>query len=186
MQILNVATEPIKMNMNTQKASLEMHTTKPTIQIQAEAAKLEISQPKGDLEIDSTAFRSSYGLKSFQSFCQDNAQEAKGNGMAAIAGIVEDGNRMAQIDSKEDAIVAIAADSFFTSVGELTWVPLAKPEIHYTANRPQIRFIDGSFDITLERGHIETAFQPGKVHVSVAQYPSIRAWTSENKVDLML
>lgn len=186
MRILNVATEPIKIDMNTQKAFINLHTTLPKIQIEAEAAKLEIRQPKGELQIDSTAFRSSYGIKNWQSFHQDNAQEARNIGLEAVGRIAEEGNRMGQIASGENAVVEIAADSCNSPVSELTWAPLEKPEVHYTANQPQIRFIDGSLNITVERGNVQTNFQPGKVNVSVAQYPSIRKWTSENKVDLML
>lgn len=186
MHILNIATEPIKINISSQKASFTMHTTRPRIHIEAEAARLEISQPKGDLQIDSTAFRNSYGIKSQQSFCLDNAQEAKTIGLEDIGGIVEEGNRMAQIDSKADAVVELAIDSCFPPIGELTWAPLVKPEIHYKANPPQIRFVDGNFNLTLERGNVQNEFQPGKVNVNVAQYPSMRTWVSENKIDLML
>lgn len=186
MKILNVTTEPIKIELSSQKASLNLHTTSPKVKIQTEAARLEIRQPKGDLQIDSTAFRNSYGIKSWRSFIQDNAQEAKNIGLAEIAEIVEEGNRMGQIASGEDAVVEIATDSCYPPIGELTWAPLVKPEIHYQANRPQIRYIDGSFDLKLERGNVQTEFQPGKVNVSVAQYPSIKTWMSENKVDLML
>jgi len=186
MQILNVATEPIKIEINSQKGSLSLHTTLPKIDVQAEAARLEIRQPKGDLKIDSTAFRSSYGIKNFQTFCRDNGQMGKNSALTAVSRIVEDGNRMAQIASGEDAIVEIAADSCFTSAGELSWVPLEKPEVSYTPNRPQIKFIKGNFKFNVEPGNLETTYQPGKVNVSVAQYPSIKKWTSENKVDLML
>lgn len=186
MKILNVDTQPIKIEMNSQKASLNLQPIEPQIKLETEAARFEIHQPKGDLQIDSTAFRDSYGIKSLQAFVHDKAQEAKSIGLEGIAEIVEEGNRMGQIGSGEDVIAEIARDSSYPPIGELTWAPLAKPEIHYRANHPQIKYIDGSLDLKLERGHVETAFQPGKVNVSVAQYPSIRKWISENKVDLML
>lgn len=186
MLVLNVATDSMKIEMNSQKASLNLDITEPQIQIETEAARLEISQSKGQLQIDSTAFRSSYGIKNWQSFSRDNAQTARSIGLEAIGSKVDEGNRMAQIESKQDVIVEIAVDSSFPALGELAWTPLEKPEIHYKVNRPQISFTDGSFDLTLQRGHVQSEFQPGKVTISVAQYPSIRKWTSENKVDLML
>lgn len=186
MKILNVATDPIKIEMNSQNASLNLHTIAPQIKLETEAARLEIRQPKGDLQIDSTAFRSSYGIKGLQAFVQDKSQEAKSIGLERIAEIVEEGNRMGQIGSGENAIVEIAIDSSDSSAGELTWAPLAKPEIHYRANHPQIKYVDGKFDLKLERGHVQSDFQPGKVNISVAQYPSLKKWTSEKKVDLML
>ena len=186
MLILNVATEPIKIDINSQKASLNSHTILPQLQMQTEAAQLEIRQPKGELQIDLTAFRYSYGIKNGHDFSRDNAQEAKSIGLQAIGSIVERGNRMARIDIKVDAVAEQAADSSVSPLLELTWAPLAKPEIHYQENHPQITFIAGGFDLTLNRGSVQTAFQPAQVNVSVSQYPSIRKWTSENKVDLML
>ena len=185
MKILNVATEKAKLDMNTQKASLKLHTVAPEIELPQEAARLEISQPKGDLKIDSTAFRASYGIKSMAAFVRENAQEAKSIAMGAIAEIVADGNRLAQIDSSADAVAEMAADSSFPAIGELSWTPLAAPEIHYQANRPKINFVPGSHDIILHRGSVEPTYEPGKVNISVT-YPSIRKWVSENKVDLML
>ena len=186
MRILNVATQPITMGMETQNASLDLRTTAPQIQMNTEAAKLEIRQPKGTLEIDGTPFRYSYGIKNWQSFSRDNAQDSKNAGLEAIAEIAQEGDRMAFIESKEEAVVAIAAQTNFPDLGELTWAPLEKPDIHYTLNRPQINVIDGTFDLNLQRGSVQNNYQPGKVDISVTKYPSINMWTSENKVDLML
>jgi hypothetical protein len=186
MRILNVATQPIAMNMETQDATLNLHTTSPQIQMNTEAAKLEIHQPKGTLEIDGTPFRYSYGIKNWQSFSRDNAQDSKNAGLQAIAEIAQEGDRMALIESKEEAVVAIAEQTNFPEMGELTWAPLERPDIHYTLNRPQIDVIDGSFDLTLQRGSVQQDYQPGKVDISVTKYPSINMWTSEKKVDLML
>ena len=186
MKILNVATEKLKLDMNTQKATLDLHTIAPKIELQGEAARLEISQSKGELTIDATAFRSSYGVKSMANFVRENGQEAKNIGMEGVASIVADGNRLAQIDSPSDAVAELAANSCYPAEGELNWSPLIAPEIHYKANRPKIDFMPGNHDITLHRGSVEQTYQPGKVNINIAQYPSIRHWTSDNKVDLML
>lgn len=186
MIILNVATEKTKLDISTQKATLDLHTIAPKIELQGEAARLEISQGKGELQIDMTNFRSSYGVKSFTNFVRENAQEAKSIGMDGIGNIVADGNRLAQIDSSSDAVAEMAADSNFSPEGELNWAPLAAVEIHYKANRPKINFIPGNQDLVLHRGSVEPTYGPGKVNISVSKYPSIRRWTSENKVDLML
>jgi hypothetical protein len=186
MRILNVATQPISMEFETQNTALDLNIVPPQLQLDTEAAKLEIRQPKGTLEIDGTPFRYSYGIKNWQSFSRDNAQDSRNAGLQAIAEIAQEGDRMALIESKEEAVVAIAAQTNFPEMRELTWAPLEKPDIHYTLNRPQTNFIPGKFDLNLQRGSVQNNYQPGKVDISITQYPSIRMWTSEPKVDLML
>lgn len=186
MRVLNVATQPMQIAIETQNTALDLNITSPQIQLDTEAAKLEIRQPKGTLEMDGTPFRYSYGIKSWQTFSNDNAQDSKEAVLEGIARIAQEGDRMAMIESKENAVAEIAADNNFPAMRELTWSPLEKADIHYTMNRPQLNFMDGNFDLKLERGSVQNNYHPGSVSISVAQYPSIRMWTSENKVDLML
>ncbi len=186
MLILNVATQPIKTEYTTQKASLDSQTTLPKIQIDTQAAKLEIRQPEGKLEIDQTPCRYALGIKNMQDFSRDNAQEGRNSAIEAIGRIVDEGNRLGSIESGENAVVEIAADTNSPPPGELTLAYIPLPDIHFTRNPPQIHATEGKLDINLQRGNVEGDFTPGKVGVNVTQYPSIKMWTSPNKVDLML
>ena len=187
MLVLNVATQAIKTEINIQKASLDSQTTMPQIKITTEAAKVEIHQPNGELTIDQTKSRYAMGIKNIGDLCRDNGQDGKQAAIEAVGRIAEDGNRLARIESKEYAVVEMAADKNISEQRELTLASIPRPEISYKRNPPQINVTDAKLDIVVNpRESVEGKFHPGKVELRVIQYPSIKMWISENKVDMMM
>ncbi|MBC8015444.1 MAG: hypothetical protein H7X79_06835 [Sporomusaceae bacterium] len=186
MLILNVATQPIRTEYAIQKSVLNLQTTIPKIEISTEAATLDIRQSLGQLEIDATPCRYARGIKNLADFSRDNAQAGRDAAMEAIGRTAEEGNRLARIESGENAIANMAADTNTVPIPEVVLAHVPLPDISYTPNTPKIEVIDGKLDINFERGTVQGDFQPGAVNINVAQYPSIKMWTTENKVDTMV
>ncbi|MDF2636173.1 MAG: yviE [Pelosinus sp.] len=185
MLVINIATQPMKIELTPQHASLDLQTTKSQVQINSQSARVEISQPKGQLEIDQTQFRYAYGKKDMKDFIRDFAQEGRQAAMQAIASIAANGDRLANISSRENTIAAMSAESTIKPVGELTWVSVPPADIKYTPHYPVTNVADGNLNLSWQMGTVQGTYQPSKMNLDVVQYPTIKMWTTQNKVDTM-
>lgn len=184
MLCLNISQKNAQIAINTTRPVLNLQTTRPQIEINSQAAKLEIRQPRGELELDGTAYRYSIGLKNLQDMARDNAQESRQIVLETIGRIAEEGDRMARIESKEEVFANMAAEASIQEPPEIVWAPIEAFSIRYNAQPVQIDYIPGNLDIKLQRGTVDAELDRGTVNVSMAQYQSIRFWTTENKYDL--
>ena len=182
MQRINISTQPIRMDYTLQNAKLNLQSSPTKVQIETAPASLEISQPRGELTIDQTPCRYSIGIKNCSDFAQDNAALGRQTVMNAIARIAQEGNQMARIESKSDALADIAADSSFSEVPEITWASIAAPNIQYQANPVQFNPIAGKVNFTVQPGTVQGDYQPGSVDIRVSQYPSIEISVVDVKV----
>lgn len=181
---LNISQQNAKIAISTTRPVLNLQTTRPQIEINSQAAKLEISQAKGELEIDNTAYRYSIGIKNLQDMARDNSEEGRQIVIETIGRIAEDGDRMARIESKENVFANMAAEANIKEAPEITWAPIQAPNIRYNLTPAQIDYIPGKLDINLRRGSIDAQLERGTVNISMAQYQSIKFWTTENKYDM--
>lgn len=184
MLCLNISQQNAKIAINTTRPVLNLQTTRPQIDISSQAAKLDIQQAKGELEIDNTDYRYSIGIKNIQDMARDNAQEGKQTVLETISRIVQEGNRMAKIESKEKVFANIAAESCIQEAPEVVWDHIEAPKIRYNLTSAQVDYVPGNLDIDLKRGTVDAQLDRGTVNISMAQYQSIKFWTTENKYDL--
>lgn len=181
---LNISQQYAKLELTSQRAKLNMKTIAPRVEIDTEPAKVEIRQPMGKLEIDQSPCRASYGIKSPTDFSREIAEEGKRAALEAIARIAQEGQRMASIESKEDAIVAMATETNFPPPPQVVLARTASPNIRYTASPVEFQVTQGRVNINPQLGSIQTDYQPGTVQGHITQYQSVRMWTTENKYDL--
>lgn len=183
MLILNISQQYAKIDITTKRADMGLTTTRPQLNIDTEPATVEIHQPQGELEIDWEPYRASFGIKNNSEFARDCADLGRQTALETIGRMAEEGNRMAQIESGEDPMVAMAAESTLTSPVEVVWSHLEAPAIHYTAHQPEFNPTRGQVNTELIRGTVNMNFQPAQVNIRMAQYPSVRMWVTENQVD---
>lgn len=184
MLCLNISQQYAKIAISTTRPQLNLETSRPQIEINSQAAKLEIRQATGELEIDNMPYRYSIGIKNIQDMARDNAREGMQTALETIARIAQDGDRMARIETKENAIANMAAEANISEPAELTWAPIEKPSISYKFNPAQIDYLPGKLDINLRRGTVDANLDRGTVDIRIAQYQNVRFWTTENKYDM--
>lgn len=184
MLCLNISQQYAKIAINTTRPQLNLQTTRPQIDINSQAARLEIRQATGELELDYTPYRYSIGIKNIQDMARDNAREGKQTALETIGRIAQEGDRMARIETKENAIAEMSAEANLPELPELIWVPIEKPDISYKFNPAQIEYIPGNLDINLRRGTVDANLDRGTVDIRIAQYQNVRFWTTENKYDM--
>ncbi|MPL97844.1 hypothetical protein SDC9_44039 [bioreactor metagenome] len=183
MLYLNISSQNAKLQYNIKDPVLNLQTTKPQLQINTEPAKLDIHQAKGQLEIDNTAYRYSIGIKTMQDMARDNARAGRQTALEAIGRIAREGDRMAAIENKENVFANMAAENNIQQPPEITWAPIAAPRLHYNFNPAQINITPGTLDINLQRGDVAANLDRGTVDFRIAQYQSLKFWTTENKYD---
>lgn len=179
---INITTQPIRLDYTINNAQLNLQTTQPKLQIETTSAAVEIRQPQGELTIDNYPCRYSIGIKNIADFAKDNATLGRQTAMDAIARIAQEGDQLARIQNKSNAIADIAANSSVSGVLDITYAHIASPIIHYQANPVQFNPIDGKVDLILNRGTVQGDYQRGNVDIQVSQYPSIEVSTVDVKV----
>lgn len=179
---LNITSHPIRLDYNLQNAQLNLKTTPPKVDMETTLPRVEIRQPRGELIIDSTAYYYSIGRKNIADLSRDNASLGRQAVLEAIAATVEEGNRLAQITNPSNVIADLAFESRFSRKGELSWEPIAAPEISYRSNPAQIEVIPGIVSYSPNNGIIDGEYVPGKVDIQVAQYPSVEISVVDIKV----
>lgn len=186
MQFLNISSQNAKIQLNIENPQINLRTTLPQIELFTQAAIVEINQVKGELEIDQSPCRASLGLKNWTEFARDDAERGKQAALEAVGRISEEGDRLAGIEKEKDAIVNIAAEKITPEDMdvEIGWID--NPIINYKMNSPYYNFVSGKVDLQVQTGSVENNFQWGKVNISIAQYQSIKFWTTENKYDMYI
>ncbi|MDF2804113.1 MAG: hypothetical protein K0S61_4016 [Anaerocolumna sp.] len=176
--LLGINSTPTKISIVQPKADFQMSIDHPKMEIHSEQVKVQIDQQQ--------CFNES-GLKDFATLTRDNAAEAKQACFEGIARRVGEGNRMANIKNRSDAIAEIAFSNSFTQhVFDIVSMP---------KSRPKIDFIGGTVDITAHEGSVGIQskinmpiidVQVGDVEIFSKQYPEIKFEYTENKVDVKL
>ncbi|WP_407307280.1 DUF6470 family protein [Desulfosporosinus sp. SB140] len=180
---LNISTQTTRLDYNIQNARLNLQTTRPNLQMETTPSTLEMRQPYGELTIDSTPCRYSIGFKNNTDFARDNAEFGRQTAKNAIARIVEDGDKLAAIQNKTNAIADIAAkNSAHTEIPRVTLAYVALPNISYHAEPVQFTPIEGKINYNLEPGKVQGDYQPGSVDIRVSQYPSVEISVVDVKV----
>ncbi|MBP2636919.1 MAG: yviE [Firmicutes bacterium] len=182
---INISQQYAQISINSERADMGLNATLPKISMETEAATLEIHQPKGELKIDGTPFRASYGLKTNSQFSRDNAARSRQIATAAIGRIVEDGNRMAQIGPRAgNAIVELSKQSILEPTPEVKLAYLQPPDIHFTEHQPEINYTPGKVDTKFQRGDVGMDYQAAQVDIRLDPYPSISIWVTDSSVDI--
>jgi len=179
---IQISTQPTRLDYTLRKAQLNLQSPPPKVQTETTPATLEIRQPWGELTIDTTPCRYSIGFKNNTDFARDNASLGKQAVMDGIARITQEGTRYAQIESKSDAFVDIAANSGISEAPGITLGHIEAPDIHYQANPVQYNATAGSLDGSILPSAVQGDYQPGSIDIRVTQYSSIEFSTVDIKV----
>lgn len=171
-----------QIGIQTQAADQDIHSQKGDLSIQQSPAKMEMESPAGELEIDSSAAWTALGVGPHLEWMNSIYSQSKSVVLQAIAKIVEDGNRMAQITNHQDAFADLALDVFqrenpieyagepsclnvkvqYRAHSPIINIEPQKTEIQYTPNKPEVQYHPGSVDVYVK--------QKNSIDIQVSQY----------------
>jgi hypothetical protein len=156
---------------------LRITRTDALLGIRSTPAKMQISQPKPDFElrhkdakvllhtepvqirIDQSQCRNEIGYKDNEAFGADAAARGQQAVLEGIARRVGEGNQLAQVPVNGNAIAQIAAqNSLQVDDYNIDFLPKSKPEID---------FVGGRVDISVDEGYVELQSKPNKPIIDV-------------------
>ena len=175
---INMSQQYAKINMDIKDPQLKLHTTLPKIEIHTEAAKVEITGGSGELSIDTTPCRESYGIFNNAGFAGDCAERGKETAMETIGRMAQEGDRLMRIESHEDAVVNIAIDNMSPQEFDVEWMPKNLPVIEFHPKPVRYHPIPGKVDVSVHWGYVENNSEPGTVTVTMAQYNKLNIWVT--------
>jgi hypothetical protein len=148
------------------RATFEMTTDRP---------QQDIRQPRGDLEIDQSRAWDALGVGGVLQTMSRIYSKAPEIALQAIARIVEDGNRMAKIHIKSDAIAELA-QNIRLEFGQFDVVPPTEfdnVDIRYSANKAEINVTDGRVNLNAQVNRPQIDYHRGKLDIYMMQYPKV-------------
>lgn len=150
--------------INKNDAVLSVSQPPAKLQIESEPARLNARTRHAQVRIDQSRCFSEAGLKSVWELSDEFAERGRQAVLQAIAQTVSEGNRMAMIKVKTDAIGEIAASKVFRPPDDYNITLMPK-------SRPKIDFV-GGISFNPKPGRINISFGTNPVEIN-ATAPSI-------------
>lgn len=173
--LIGINSTPSMLSIEQPKADFEMVQKQP---------KLTMHTEQGHIIIDQRQCFNESGLKDNRALMEQMVQESR---MALLEGISRtsyEGNMMAAIENKIDAVAEIAAANSIRMFDyNIDFIPKSRPKIDFTG---------GNLDIQVEEGYVDVKAIPqkpiinvelGKIDIYLRQYPSINFQYVGNSVD---
>lgn len=180
--LLGIKTTPCRLNMNSEMAKLRLHQNK---------CRLMVKTQKPEVKIDQSKCFSDEGIKSNSEFSREAAARGYKKAMQYIRKVASDGERMAAIQYKRNAIAEIAArDALKKNEFVLGFIPRSLPEIRVTGSidiqweDPGNAALNGVYGEYVP-ARLETEFDPAKVNIYVRRYPSVDI-KYEGQLDILI
>lgn len=178
-----------KIGLNIQKPIQEMEQPKAEMNLHQEPAIMDIRQATGDLSIDSSRARASIGLRTSMQFSDMNAQYGYQQLMSAIARISQEGDQLAAIHTKRNAIADIASTRGFLTSNENPPPSASDDEgvdVNYQLHPVEINVERRGMKMDPVLSPPILKYTPGKVEGYMQQYNSLKIDVVGSQLDRMI
>jgi hypothetical protein len=162
-------------------AQIGLRITQPVQELQQAPADLSIIQTPSKmivtrtpsrLYINQDQARNEVNMKMPDVFSRDNAEAARQAGFEAIAEIVQEGNQLAAIETKTDALTAIAVNKSLPKPDDynIAFIPsYGSVRIDYTLTELHIEWEKGGTEIKATPREVIHNYTAGKTEVYLQQ-----------------
>jgi hypothetical protein len=155
----------------------DIEQPKATQEITTTPAKLEIQTEPGTLSIDNSQWHDALGHGPFLEMMNRIYSESKNIVLQAISKIVEDGNRLAAIQTGENTIAALAVESTqqidFSENIYMGEASLDNIDIRYDAGNLEIQFTPAKVEHNVTVNSPIINYHRGKLDFYMLQYPKL-------------
>ncbi len=182
--MLQISTQNAELDIRVTRARLDLRQPPADVQMHQKHPRIIMHKEPLQIRIDQRQCFNESGRMDPTALMDHIAGIGKQAVQEGIARIVEEGNRMARFDLKEDAFAEIAYDNSYP-VYEFNMVtmPRSRPKIDFVGGNLDIQVDEGYVDIKVEPHGLQTQYQPGKVDIRLKQYPHISFRYIGNNVD---
>lgn len=148
--LLGIRTTPTKQRVVQRLADFEMSQKHPKVYIKSEPIRVLIDQ--------SQCF-SEAGLKNNTDLLDDLVQRSKQAAVEGIGRVVSEGNILASIENKSNAIADIALNNSIQTIDfNIDFIP---------KSRPKFEVVGGTVDITVDEGYVNIKSSANKPEIDV-------------------
>ncbi len=161
-----------QIGIRTTQPVQEIHQAPADLSIKQLPSKMMIERKSSHLEIDQREAWNQLGFKSLGVLIADIADEYKQTGLEAIGEIAEEGDQLAAIENKTDAIAEISAQKGNPPPADfnIAFIPsYGSVKIHYTPTELQINWKRGGVEIDSKANKPLHQYQPGTTEVYLRQ-----------------
>ncbi|MGG1401155.1 DUF6470 family protein [Bacillus salipaludis] len=162
-------------------AQIGLRTTQPIQEIQQVPAEISIKQVPAEMTIEHHP--SSLNINQDQAwnelnrkqpsvFSTDMAEFARDEGYEAISEIAEEGDQLAKIENKEDAVVSIASEKACPPPADfnIAFIPsYGSVQIRYNPSEIQVDWKRGVVELEATQSKTIHKYTPGKIEVYLRQ-----------------
>lgn len=159
---LQIRTFPARMTMSSEPARVELRSRRGALSIQSNRARLSV---------DSRQARAEMGAATPELLRQEWMRDCQAAGLRVIGRAAEEGDRMAAIETDENAIVAIAAESGYSGLDGMTpdEVMAAVNVALVPSSRPQIDWQAGDEQVSYVPSRVEASWRPGRLSIEATR-----------------
>lgn len=161
-----------QIGLRTTQPVQEIQQTPADLSIKQVSAEMEIERQPSNLEIDQEEAWNQLNQKSLLVFSADMAEFSRNEGMEAIAQIVQEGNQLAAIEQKTNAVAAIALEKASPGPADfnIAFIPsYGSVQNHFTPTEVHINWKQGGVEIESTQHKPIITYTPGKTEVYLRQ-----------------
>ena len=150
---------------------LEMRRQPWRLALRSDPGTLNIESERARVSVDSRQVRAEMGAATPEILRQEWVQDCRASGLRAIERMANEGDRMAAIETGEDAIVAIASDSGYSGLhGMAPEEIMASANVALVPNSwPKMEWSGGRVRIGYEPGRVEATWQAGRLSIEATR-----------------
>lgn len=160
------------------RAQVKMNTVPTELNMRTEHIKVKIDQ--------SQCFRET-GLKSVLELSDESAALGRQAVLDGVARVVDEGNILAMIENKSNAVVEIALDQTFTPPADFNvdLMPKSRPKIEFVGGEVNFDPVLGGVNIEVQVNPPEISATPASIEYFWHRQPFFRMEFIGNNIDLL-
>lgn len=163
-----------RLGIETTNAKMQIRQPKADFEIEKKSAKLEMKTDQLKVTIDQQQCFNETGLMDYMTLTEYNADLGRQGVAQGIDRIVSEGNLLAAIENKIDAIAEIALNNTEPKLDyNFDLTPKSRPKIGYTGGTVDIRVEDGYVTVHSKPNKPIIEVQNGKVEITLLQHPKL-------------
>jgi hypothetical protein len=174
-QLIEMRTTPLEMGFRVQHAKYEIKTKPSSFDMKRTPGSLEITSKNARMLMDSSAARSSMGLKTVAESVQQYAQAGIAAANNATANFAKEGNMMLNYHQYDNVVANIAQQRMDTSVDTaLGFSPSVPVNITWEPSDLDMRYKMDKLNFEWHTNQTpEVEYVPSKIEYYISSYPKI-------------
>lgn len=172
---IRIVTQPAKLGIETAPAKLNIEQPRPTFELTTKAPAVKMVSPWGDLDIDQSRAWDALAIGDHLETMRSIFSAVKSIVLTTIGRIASEGDQLAAIHLKTNAIADIAQNRGVDRF-ELDFAGPAGPDnvdIFYTERKVEFQPVRGEVNVQAEQNSPRIEYVGGKINIYLAQYHKV-------------